>query len=397
MTTADPPVGAPSFLTEVVPYLRRRRIQIGVDDIEDLRASLRAGFGMRSTHELRDLCVALWAASPAEAEIIRVAFATLPGVPRWQIDAPGTGAGGAAAATDGTTVADEQAGNAADDKGDSEEEDLAAPGKVRTSSSGSGPLRTGTTDPGLLLVPQYPLATREVAQAWRHLRRPVRTGPAVELDIAASISERARRGVAVPPVVVPRRRNAVRLLLLIDRNGSMTPFHEYVDYVVAAIRDAGRIDDVLPAYFHDVPGSYADKSVLGEDPFRADVDPALSRIGPLRDGRVYADPRLTEPLSLARVLEMVTPVTAVLIISDGGAARGKLDIARLLDTVALLKSVRASAAGVGWLNPVPATRWAGTTAAAIARHVPMYSFTRRGLYSVVDVLRGRPAFVERPL
>ena len=72
-------------------------------------------------------------------------------------------------------------------------------------------------------------------------------------------------GVATPPVLVPRRRNAVRLLMLIDRHGSMTPFHGYVDYVVGAIRDAGRIDDVQAVYFHDLPGSRDGQDGAGPD------------------------------------------------------------------------------------------------------------------------------------
>ncbi|KAB8319444.1 hypothetical protein SD81_011300 [Tolypothrix campylonemoides VB511288] len=34
-----------------------------------------------------------------------------------------------------------------------------------------------------IFVPQFPLTYREVAQAWRRLRRPVRVGPPTELDV----------------------------------------------------------------------------------------------------------------------------------------------------------------------------------------------------------------------
>ena len=148
-------------------------------------------------------------------------------------------------------------------------------------------LRAEASDRGLVLVPQYPLTAREVAQAWRHLRRPVRSGPAVELDIEATIAGRARRGVATPPVLVPRRRNAVRLLMLIDRQGSMTPFHGYVDYVVAAIRHAGRIDDVQTVVLpRPARLDGRTRAALEEmaDPFRPDLDEVLALIGPLRGG-----------------------------------------------------------------------------------------------------------------
>jgi len=386
----------PEFLIDIVEHLRRRRVQVGVGELRDLRSALRAGFGLPSTQDLRELCVALWATSADEAALVRAAFVSVDGIPDWTVarvtgagQASSVAAGGLPPAADAAVPSPEAAED--DEWGGTE---VIAPG-----GSGPGPLRTGAREQGLVLVPQYPLAAREVAQAWRHLRRPVRSGPATELDVAATIATRARRGVATPPVVVPRRRNAVRLLMLLDRNGSMSPFHGYVDYVVAAIRDAGRVDDVRTLYFHDLPAARASRALLERAQFHADVDHLLGQIAALRGGRVYADPGLTRPVALDEMLALITPATAVLVISDAGAARAELDIARLVDTVALLKAARADgvASGVAWLNPVPPGRWAGTTAEAIARHVPMYPFTRRGLDQAVDALRGRPVALERPV
>jgi uncharacterized protein with von Willebrand factor type A (vWA) domain len=401
MTSADQPAsrpGLPAFLADIVTHLRRRRVQVGLDDLRDLRSALRAGFGLASTTELRDLCVALWATSADEAQIIRAAFASVDGIPEWS--------------TEPAVEAEPAVPGSPGDPGKSRPESaspLAAPGPadepmrtsaVQTGKSGLGPPPSGVTDRRLVLVPQYPLAGREVAQAWRHLRRPVRSGPPAELDVAATIRERTRRGVATPPVVVPRRRNAVQVLLLLDRNGSMSPFHGYVDYVAGAIRETGRIDSVLTAYFHDVPGEHSDRSVLADALFRANLDPALPEIGALREGRVYDDPSLTAPRPLSDMLGQITAATGVLVISDAGAARGKFDLVRLMDTVALLKAVGAvesGSSGVAWLNPVPAGKWRRTTAAAIARHVPMYPITRVGLDQAVDALRGRPVTLARPL
>jgi uncharacterized protein with von Willebrand factor type A (vWA) domain len=402
----DPPAALPAFIPEIVAQLRRRRVQVGIADVQAVRLALRAGFGLASRDELRELCVHLWAKSPAEAEVVRAAFANLAGadlLAEW-------GSAGTAEPAPGTPdslprpglgEADGEAGSASADAIEMGTEAGAKTGFVwqLNHDLDLGGLRTGAVDHGLVLVPQYPMTSREVAQAWRHLRRPVRSGPAVELDIDATVAERARRGVATPPVLVPRRRNAVRLLMLIDRQGSMTPFHGYVDYVVGAIRDAGRIDDVQTVYFHDVPGSLADKAALEEmpDPFRPDLDDVLALIEPLRDGRMYDDVGLTVPRPLDRLLAGLTSATAVLVISDAGAARRQFDIARLADTIALVKALRAGSAGVAWLNPVPRDRWPRTTAVQVARHVPMFPFTRQGLYQAVDALRGRPVLVERPV
>jgi uncharacterized protein with von Willebrand factor type A (vWA) domain len=389
----------PAFVPPMVAQLRRRQLQVGLADLDDLRRALRAGFGLSSKDELRELCVALWAKSPAEAQVVRVAFAGA-GLADWGVNS----FEGVAVATPGHAPA--AAERAADDP-DADQDEPETPGDaevaqtrlVRPPGAGALPLRTGGSSRGFVLTPQYPLAAREVAQAWRHLRRPVRYGPATELDIGATIRERGRHAVVTPPVLVPRRRNAMRLLLLIDRHGSMTPFHGYVDYVVAAIRNAGRLDDVDVGYYHDLPGSLEDRIALEQvdNPLRADLDPVLGQVPPLRGGRVYADPGLAVPRPLDPILGEMTGNTAVLVISDGGAARRTFDLVRLLDSVALLKAIGADSTGVAWLNPVRPSRWPRTTAGQVARHVPMFPFTREGLYQAVDALRGRAAPVERPL
>src|SRR4029077_1641016 len=111
-------------------------------------------------------------------------------------------------------------------------------------------------------------------------------------------------------------------------------------------------------------------------------------IGPLRGGRVYDDLSLTKPRALDGILSSVTSATAVLVISDAGAARRQFDMTRLLDSVALIKALRAHSAGVPWLNPVPKDWWSRTTAGQMARYVPMFALNRPGLYQAVDVLRG---------
>jgi uncharacterized protein len=387
----------PSYLMPIVEQLRRRQIYVGIDDMQALRLALRAGFGLSSRDELRELCAALWAKSPAEAEVIRAAFARLDDLTYWRLAgaAGETALGQPADAGGNDDYSPGVPGESPGTDGRNEAETRAV--------ANLGPdlrlLRAGASGRGLVLAPQYPLTSREVAQAWRHLRRPVRQGPAVELDIEATIRERARRGIRTPPMLVPRRRNAMRLLMLIDRHGSMTPFHGYVDHVVAAIRDAGRIDHVQIAYFHNGPGSSHDRAVLEEiaDPLRPDLDDVLRKIGPLRGGHVYDDPDLTEPRALEGILSSLTSATAVLVISDAGAARRQFDITRLLDSVALVKALRAHNAVVVWLNPASKSWWSRTTAGQMARYVPMFALSRPGLYQAVDVLRGRPVPVDRPV
>lgn len=376
--------GLPQFLTPLVAQLRRRALHIGVGDLCALRESLHSGFGLSSREDLRELCVHLWATSPDEADIIRAAFTRLGSLEDW-----------AAAGPAHDSMPPEDSGEVTDQAPQTEIVQNAGIGSKR----GTPGTRAEASSRGLVLAPQYPLTGREIAQIWRRLRSPVRSGPKSELDITATIRERTRRGVATPPVLVPRRRNAVRLLLLIDRHGSMTPFHGYVDHVTNAIRDAGRIDEVCMAYFHDLPGSAGDKSPLTalDDPFRQELDGIVHLISPMREGRVYEDPGLTKPNMLDAILVKEMPAPAIAVISDAGAARRQFDTVRLLGSLALVKALRQSGGGgLAWLNPAPRTWWAGTTAGQLARYVPMTDFSRQGLSHAVDALRGRPVPVEHP-
>jgi uncharacterized protein with von Willebrand factor type A (vWA) domain len=250
-----------------------------------------------------------------------------------------------------------------------------------------------------VFLPQYPVRFREVAQTWRRLRRPVRDGPATELDVDATVARRANQGVVSPPVLRPPRRNRARLLLLVDRQGSMTPFHSYVAEVCHAIRQAGRLGQVGLFYFHDVPVEGADPSVLDqlEGQLFPSLDPVLPEIPPLTDGTLMSDSELMSPISADDVVAEYGRGAAVVIVSDGGAARGRYDLLRLLDTVASLKGVQAWSSRVVWLNPLPREVWKGTTAGQIARHVPMFFMDRVGMHGAVNVLRGHPMRLERPL
>jgi hypothetical protein len=79
----------------------------------------------------------------------------------------------------------------------------------------------------------------------------------------------------------------------------------------------------------------------------------------------------------------------VLIVSDAGAARGSFESERVERTQVFLNQLKRSVRRYAWLNPMPNHRWKGTTAEDIARLVPMFEMSRRGLDAAIDILRGR--------
>jgi hypothetical protein len=255
-------------------------------------------------------------------------------------------------------------------------------------------------DERLVLVEQYPLTHREIAQAFRRLRRPMRFGPPSELDLEQTLRQRLRTGVAAPPVLVPRRRNTMRLALFVDAEGSMAPHAPVVDAFCTAVREAGLLQQTSLHYFHDVPTEGIDRSLLTEldsGDFFPPLDPVLSRIEPLDAGLIYTDAQMEHGVPLRELLTSMAPGTAALVVSDAGAARGRAEVGRVQDSLAFVKALRRCATSVVWLNPVPRPLWAHTVAAQLARHVPMFALDRTGIQLAVNALRGHPVQLERPL
>jgi uncharacterized protein with von Willebrand factor type A (vWA) domain len=179
----------------------------------------------------------------------------------------------------------------------------------------------------------------------------------------------------------------------------MNPFHAFIEEICDAIQQAGRLNEVALYYFHNVPVEGSDETVLvslDKQIFPA-LDAVLSLIKPLVEGYLYEDPDLLSPRPLKAVLGEYTNGAAVVLLSDAGASRRTYNGLRLLDTIAFLKALRLYTGQYVWLNPLPRRYWGGTTAAQIARHLPMFPLERDGIHHAVNVLRGQPYVVEQPL
>lgn len=379
--------------------LRECGFPLAPDDFEALLLALRAGFGWSSPAALCALCCALWAKSREERQTLEDLFKQLGGSEwSWNLD-EATGAVPDLSPDPGPIAA---SGHDAVPPAPTPQH---PPALERPPDQGAGrPLPSPGDLPlarqhPLVFQPRYPVGHREIVQALRRLRRPIRSGPATELDIDATVARRCRIGIASPAVLVPRRRNEARLLVLVDRQGSMTPFHPFIEEFCAALQQAARFDSATVYYFHDVPAEGADGAVLDavEDRAFPVLDAVLHRIEPLAEGTVFDDPLLLSPRPLGDVLAAHAEGAGVLLVGDAGAARGRYDVLRLLDTVAFLKALRLRTSRYVLLNPCPMSRWAPSTAGQVARHAPMLPLDRRGLERAVETLRGRPIDVERPV
>jgi uncharacterized protein with von Willebrand factor type A (vWA) domain len=381
-------------LMRVFHQLRRRGFLLGPDDLVALYRLLGEGFGWGSRIALRDLCRALWAKSRTEQRVLDSVFEQF-WTASWDVTEAAANAGKTGAAESAPTI-DAVAGGASVARGSMQApaapEVVLVPGRLPPV-----PSPESLSVVPFVLVPQYPVSPRGAALVWRRLRRPVRFGPAVELDLGATILRRASTGVATPPVLRPLRRNTARLVLLIDREGSMAPFDDAVAEVAGAIRQSAQLAGATAFYFHDVPAEGTNDAALvrlPRDTVSPAVDDVVADLAPARHGWLHLDPELLQPVPLATVLDSCRD-HAVAVFSDAGAARGRYDVFRILDSLALVRALRKVGATIVWINPLPRMWWSSTSAGEIARHVAMFPFDREGLHQAVNHLRGQPAVIEQ--
>ena len=215
-----------------------------------------------------------------------------------------------------------------------------------------------------------PVTQRQMKRSWRYLSRPVRKGIPTELDINATIQQISQRGVLLNPVLVPPRVNGAALLMLIDHDGSMEPFHSLTERLVVTAERGGRLGQLGVYYFHNCP------------------IPSWKSPG---DYLLYSD--ISAPSSSQSISYVLTrftsPQLSVLIISDAGAARGGFSPYRIEQTQIFLKILGQRVRNLAWINPLPRARWLGTTAAAIAEQVPMFEADRLGVDTAISILRGK--------
>ena len=211
------------------------------------------------------------------------------------------------------------------------------------------------------LIPRLPITRREMTGIWRNLRLLKREGAPENLDVQGTINLFCKMGFFSGVVLQPSRKNQVKLVLLIDCEGSMSPFKLLIDTLQESIEKVGLLNQKNIFYFHNVPRGY-----------------------------LFTKPNLTKPLPIEEVLSREFGNNSLVIVSDGGAARRTYDSERLHQTKEFIRQLSDKTYLYGWLNPVPEFQWRMTTAEDIATFIPMYSLNPQGLNDLVKILLGYP-------
>lgn len=377
--------------------LHRAGIPIGIDSYRALLRSLQGGFG-HDVESLRRVCKALWVMSPDDEHIFNYQFAQIEPELRRNFESARREreARSLEAMADRPDARPEQSSTfpgpekeyPTADTTDVQESETPQPEELEFDFPEPQPeesaellqiedetqaaqvltairveaqdVEVPLVDTRFVLSGNYlPVTKRQMKQNWRYLRRFVREGPAEELDVEATVMQISRQGFLLKPVLAPRRLNRVELVLLIDQDGSMTPFHALSERLAQTAIRGGRLRKTRVYYFHNCPQEC-----------------------------VYHQAAMLTPEALPSLLNRFhAAYTYIMIISDAGAARGWYHEERLTRTVEFLAQLRRYTPHIVWLNPLPRFRWLGTTAGPISRQAPMFELSRRGLDLAISALR----------
>ena len=350
---------SPVALEGIFFHLVREGFPLGVRDLNEALSALEAGFGGDNRENLMWLCRALWARTEEEERRIGILFQQYLPRPTAEEVAAITGRPVAEKpAEPDAPREDEAARQGKEERRNAPALEISAPEQP----GGIGlPRAAVAVDRGesFILAPKPLVPLRSCVIAWRRYRRPLRSGPKVELDLEQTIASKAAKGFLPEPVLVARRSNQARIVLLVDSGPAMASWAYSVAMLVESLRDS-RLAVAGVFYFHEAPD------------------------------RLFENAGLTGALPLRAALERF-PESPAVVVSEGGSARGGFDQRRIQATRESLGRFGLSWRPVAWLNPMPQARWRGTSAAAIARipGVSMLQFTADGLIQSIDLLRGQ--------
>ncbi len=217
------------------------------------------------------------------------------------------------------------------------------------------------------------LGTRNLKMALRRLRRFAREGANDELDLEGTIHSTARNGGMLDLRLQPERRNAVKLLLLLDVGGSMDPHVQICEELFTAARAEFRHLEYF--YFHNFPYER-----LWKD-----------------NGRRFSE--ITDTWTVLRTFNSDYRVVFV-----GDASMSPYEIEQPGGSVehwneeaghVWMQRIASHFPRLVWLNPEPEDRWKWTPSIGMTRELVgerMYPLTLDGIDRAMDELKRRGSY-----
>jgi uncharacterized protein len=198
----------------------------------------------------------------------------------------------------------------------------------------SGP---GSQSAKPMFLQQLPIDGQTVQRTWQRLRVVTVAGQLQELDMDRTVAQIMQTGLLEQVVMRSIGRTRGNVVVLVDEDTPMLPFRPVIQPIVDMVEQR-RVGETVLYRFSTYPVDY-----------------------------LYQWQRPAEAIAVSSVLSRLhRSRTLVVIVSDGGAASRTFNPARLQRTGAFLERLLPCVRDVLWVNPLPESRWVGTSAAAIA-------------------------------
>lgn len=343
---------------ELYMKLRKKGFRLGIEDYKLLIQALHEGLGWEDNDTFKRLCKLLWVKSLDEGVIFEECYeefitSTIGKPP---------GVSPASPPPESPTKPTHP------DKIDKPpllpqyDPPLDSPDTDNSSFTEDAPVIQALQLGGYIRIDDYfPIRGRMMRQSLRTLRHQKRKETPDAIDIAATIKRASERGMLTEFIPFTNRINQAELLLLVDHDGSMVPFHLLSHHLIHVINQKGLLAKTHIYYFHNCPDEKLFKSMTHLE--FENLDDVLRKHFPLHTG--------------------------VIIFSDAGAARNNNNPERIKKTKVFLGQLRQCFRHITWLNPMPRERWTGTSAEQIRQLVYMSELSSEGFSNIINVLRGR--------
>jgi uncharacterized protein with von Willebrand factor type A (vWA) domain len=213
------------------------------------------------------------------------------------------------------------------------------------------------------------LDVRDIGMALRRLRQLTREGNEDTLDLQETIDRTAKNAGYLELVFRPPRENNVKLLLLCDVGGSMTPYSRLTSRLFSAAHQASHFKSFKSYYFHNCPYE-----------------------------TLYTDMERERGEPTERVLRNLDSTWRCIVVGDAAmapteltSAGGSVNYWHYNDKPGIdhLRTLRETIPRTVWLNPDKPQWWGSWTTKKIKKMFEMYPFTMQGLEAAVDELRRR--------
>ena len=210
------------------------------------------------------------------------------------------------------------------------------------------------------------LDVRQIKVALKQLRKLNRTGPEDELDLDRTIDATCKNAGEIEFIWKRPRKNAIKLLLIMDAGGSMEPYADLCSQLFSAANSLSHFKAFKYYYFHNCP---------------YDV--------------LYSDIQQRKGDTIEHLLKILEPDYKVIFVGDACMAYSELmerygDIYfhgyQKMSGIDTLKHFKSHFTHCVWLNPEKTVLRSYPTVQIIAKLFPMYDLSLEGLNLAVKKL-----------